>query len=114
MSKSLAGLAVFGTLILSFVGVSCGPSSGESAFDKKRPVVAVAPVQTRPYEDGYGAGFDLGQRQAAPHGRMAKEEEAARLGREQASGHTERTARWERGFVEGYLEGYRNVVTGKK
>ena len=114
MSRSLAGLAVFWALMLGFTGVSCGPQSGENSSWQRRPVISVPPVPTRPFEDGYGAGFKLGERESVPHGKIPPEEDVARLAREQASDHPERTAPWERGFVEGYIEANRNVVTGKK
>jgi hypothetical protein len=80
----------------------------------RKPVVTVAPVPTRPYEDGYRAGFDSGKQQAAPHAKMPDPETLQRLAREQASGQPDRTERWERGFADGYADGFRNVVTGQK
>ena len=114
MSRPLARIAVLGALIPGLAGVSCGPQRGENPGAQRKPVVAVPPVPSRPFEDGYGAGFDLGKRQGIPRGKLPAEEDVEGLAREQASGHSERTARWERGFVEGYLDGWRNVVTGQK
>lgn len=107
----LIGAAV---LAMAVVTAGCGPKRVQKPLEKKRPVVAMAPVETRPFEDGYSAGFELGKQQGVPRGKMPPQDEVERLGREQASGHAERTARWERGFVEGYLDGFRNVVTGQK
>ena len=77
-------------------------------------MVDVAPVPTRPFEEGYETGFDLGKQQAAPRAKIPDEETVQQLAREQASGRPERNSRWERGFVDGYTDGFRNVVTGKK
>jgi hypothetical protein len=79
-----------------------------------RPVVAVPPVPTRPYEDGYDAGFNLGQQQAVPKASVPPDETIQRIAHEQAGGQPERTERWERGFAQGYADGFRNVVTGQK
>ncbi len=79
-----------------------------------KPVVNMAPVPTRPFEDGYEAGFELGRQQGVPHGKLPDPAAVRRLASEQAAGHSERTERWERGFADGYMDGYSNVVTGKK
>ena len=81
---------------------------------EKKPVVEVAPVPTRPFEDGYEVGFELGKQQGKPREKMPDAETVQQLARENASGHPERTERWERGFAEGYNDGFRNVVTGQK
>jgi len=80
----------------------------------RKPVVAMAPVPTRPFEDGYSVGFDLGRQQAAPRAKLPDPAEVESLAREQAVGQPERTERWERGFAAGYSDGFRNVVTGQK
>ena len=86
----------------------------QSEKETRKPVVAVAPVPTRPFEDGYSAGFDLGKQHAAPQAKLPDPAEVERLAREQAAGQPERTERWERGFAAGYTDGFRNVVTGQK
>ncbi len=96
---------------------ACGKSpptalaTPEPEMRKGHPVVHVPPVETRPFEDGYNAGFEYGRKHAVPHGALATEEDAARAAREQAAGQPDR---WERGFAEGYADGVRNVVTGQK
>jgi hypothetical protein len=82
--------------------------------ETRKPVVALAPVPTKPFEEGYNAGFDLAKQQAVPRAKMPEPAEVQRLAQEQAAGHADRPARWERGFVDGYTEGFRNVVTGLK
>lgn len=78
------------------------------------PVVRQAPVETHPFEDGYDAGFELGKGRATPSAKIPKPAEVEPLAREQAGEVPERTERWQRGFVDGYLDGFRNVVTGQK
>ncbi len=103
--------------VLPLVLVACGkssltaPATPEPEMKKGHPVVHVPPVETRPFEDGYNAGFEYGRKHAVPHGALATEEDAARVAREQAAGQP---VRWERGFAEGYADGVRNVVTGQK
>jgi hypothetical protein len=80
----------------------------------QKPVVSVAPVPTKPFEEGYDAGYELGKQQAKPQAKIPEPEEVELVAREQSAGHPERNERWERGFVEGYTDGFRNVVTGKK
>lgn len=84
------------------------------APEAKKPVVFVAPVETRPYEDGYRIGFDLGRGQGSPRAKMPDTSEVERIARDQAAGRPDRNERWERGFAEGYADGFRNVVTGQK
>jgi len=83
----------------------------EPEMKKGHPVVDVPPVETRPFEEGYKAGFEYVKRHATPHGAMPAEEEISRVAGEQSTGQP---GRWERGFAEGYADGARNVVTGQK
>ena len=78
------------------------------------PVVRMAPVETRPFEDGYNAGHALGIAQGKPGAKIPPETEVEPLGRAQADQAPERTERWQRGFVEGYLDGFRKVATGQR
>jgi hypothetical protein len=78
------------------------------------PVVHLPPVETRPFDDGYNAGFEYGKQHATRKTPIPGDEEAQRVAHEQAADHSERTERWERGFAEGYTDGVRNVVTGQK
>lgn len=112
MNASPAGSFAVVAIVLMLTS-GCDRQGGE-APKEKRPVVTAPPVPTRPFEDGYSVGFELGKQQGVPRGKMPAEDEVERLAREQASGQAGRTARWERGFVGGYLDGFRNVVTGQK
>ncbi|MDR3406019.1 MAG: hypothetical protein P4L99_26270 [Chthoniobacter sp.] len=103
--------------VVTFAFAGCGkpplggPATPEPEMKKGHPVVHIPPVETRPFEDGYNAGFEYGKKHAMPHGALATEEEANNAAREQAAGQPDR---WERGFAEGYADGVRNVVTGQK
>ena len=76
------------------------------------PVVRMAPVETRPFEEGYDAGYALGLGQGTPGAKIPTTAEVEPLARAQAG--PERTERWQRGFVDGYLDGFRKVVTGQR
>ncbi len=78
------------------------------------PVVRQAPVETRPFEDGYDVGYALALTQATREAKVPKAEDVAPLAREQAAADPARTERWQRGFVDGYVDGFRKVVTGQK
>ena len=101
----------------ALVFAACGkqplsaPATPEPETKHGHPVVHVPPVESRPFEDGYSAGFEYGKKHGIPHGALATEEDSARVAREQAAGQPDR---WERGFAEGYADGIRNVVTGQK
>ena len=78
------------------------------------PVVRQAPVETHPFEDGYDAGYAMALGKAARDSKIPKPSDVEPLAREQAGAAPERTERWQRGFVEGYVDGFRKVVTGQK
>ncbi len=107
-SWALLGFTVF------FAACRPQPHATEEERTPRPPVVHMAPVPTRPFEDGYDAGFAFGKEHAKPKTAVPEIAEVEPIAHEQAAGHEERTPRWERGFVEGYRDGYRNVVTGQK
>ena len=92
----------------------CRDAPSAPAPERRPPVVKIAPVPTQPFEDGYRAGDDLAQLRATPRSPLPEPAEIERLAREQAAGRAERTPRWQRGFAEGYADGFRKVVTGQK
>ncbi|MEI9893676.1 MAG: hypothetical protein WDN28_07190 [Chthoniobacter sp.] len=87
------------------------PATPEPEMKDGHPVVHAPPVETRPFEKGYDAGYEYGRKHAVPHGKLPTEEEATRAATEQGAGQPDR---WGRGFAEGYADGVRNVVTGQK
>lgn len=96
------------------LAAGCGKVPVPEAPTEAPPVVRMAPVETRPFVDGYDAGYALGLGQGKPGARMPTGAEVEPLARAQAGQAPERTERWQRGFVEGYTDGYRKVVTGQK
>lgn len=112
-------IAVF--LLLSVLALGgCKPRpkvelpQAPSSKEAKKPVVFVAPVESKPYEEGYRVGYDLGREQGAPQAKIPETADVERQAREQASERPDRNERWERGFAEGYVDGFRKVVTGQK
>jgi hypothetical protein len=87
------------------------PATPAPEIKNGHPVVHLPPVETRPFEDGYNAGYEYGRKQAVPHGKLPTDDEAADVARRWAVGQPDR---WERGFAEGYADGMRKVVTGQK
>jgi len=116
MKKNCALCLLLGVIVVA----GCKPRpkvelpQAEPSRDAKKPVVFVAPVETKPYEEGYRAGYDLGRDQATPEAKLPESTEVQRMAREQASEQPGRNERWERGFAEGYVDGFRKVVTGQK
>ena len=60
--------------------------------NEPRPVVRMAPVETRPFEDGYNAGYALGLAQGRLGAKIPTTAEVEPLARAQAG--PERTERW--------------------
>ena len=102
-------------LIAALVFVGCDKAKDQPAAPAAPPpVVRQAPVETHPFEDGYNAGFIAAQNRATRGAKIPPPADVEPLAREQAGEIPERTERWQRGFVEGYLDGFRKVVTGQK
>ena len=97
--------------VLAFAGCDKPVAGTKSA---PLPVVRQAPVETHPFEEGYDAGYALGQTRATRDAKIPKPADVEPLAREQAGDVPARTERWQRGFVEGYVDGFRKVVTGQK
>jgi flagellar biosynthesis/type III secretory pathway protein FliH len=116
MKKTYALYSLLGVIVLA----GCKPRpkvelpQAAPSKESKKPVIFVAPVETKPYEEGYRAGYDLGRDQATPEAKLPESTEVQRMAREQASERPDRNERWERGFAEGYADGFRKVVTGQK
>lgn len=78
------------------------------------PAARVVPVETHPFEDGYETGYAQGLGTGRVGAKMPPVAAAEELARAAAGQDAERTERWQRGFVDGYLDGFRKVVTGQK
>lgn len=78
------------------------------------PVVRVKPVEVVPYEEGYKTGFPRGEGAAIPKAALPKVDDVMALAREEAAQSADRDTKWERGFVEGYMDGYRKIALGQK
>ena len=74
----------------------------------------VVPVETRPFEEGYEAGYAKGQAEGKVGAKVPPASAAGEIARAEAGDNADRTERWQRGFVDGYLDGFRKVVTGQK
>ena len=102
-----------GICLAAFAFAGCDKPPAETK-PAPPPVVRQAPVETHPFEDGYTAGYTQGQGRGARGAKIPAAADVEPLAREQAGEIPERTERWQRGFVEGYLDGFRKVVTGQK
>jgi len=91
-------------------GCGCGEKEREEVLRVER----VAVVNPRAYEEGYGVGLAKGEASGRPLAKLPTEAEVAGLAGVEGGEVKEGRARWERGFVAGYLDGFRKVVTGQK
>lgn len=80
----------------------------------KPPIVHVQPVEVVPFEDGYKAGFAAGEIAAKPRMPLPKEDDVQPLAHAEAVKDPDRDPKWERGYIEGYLDGFRNRTLGQK
>ena len=98
-------------LMLVVVG---GCDRGEKDKEEVVRVARVAVVNPRAYEEGYGVGLVKGEASGRPLAKLPPEAEVAGLAGVEGGEVKEGRDRWERGFVAGYFEGFRKVVTGQK
>jgi hypothetical protein len=85
---------------------------GQTTRTEPPPVVRVAPVETRTFEDGYAIGFEAGKAAAAPRAKLPPREEVETKASEAAALSVDRNERWQRGWAKGYLEGFQQKSTG--
>ncbi len=78
------------------------------------PVVHVKPVEVVPYEDGYLAGYAMGQKEAKPRDQPPAPESVEPMAHEEGAKDPNRDPKWERGFVAGYMAGFREKALGLK
>ena len=110
-------------LILCLVGVGalnlagCDQRTASAPVTPKPgppPVVKVPPVLTRPYEEGYAAGFVVGKTAGKPRANLPLEEAIDLRSVEAAGAHEDRGLKWPRGWAAGYMDGFRQVSEGRK
>ena len=81
---------------------------------KAPPVVHQVPVFTRPFEDGYSAGFAVGKALARPHGAMPAEDEATKRSVDAAADDPAHNQKWQHGWAQGYLDAFREVTLNRR
>jgi hypothetical protein len=113
MTRLSSTVLLMGLMLMLGAGCNRQPNA-EPPDSSPKPVVNVPPVPTRTFEEGYEVGFEQGRSKGAPRAKMPDPDAVERIASEEATGHPDRTERWQRGFIDGYIEGFRNVVTGKK
>jgi hypothetical protein len=101
-------LSAFFLLLAAFLGGCHKSPSGAP------PVVHVAPVFTRPFEDGYKVGFDKGREASKVRAKLPSEDAVQAKAAEAVGDDPEHTEKWQRGWAEGYLDGFRDVATHQK
>lgn len=89
-----------------------------SAADLKPPENAPPPVETQPFEDGFSAGTKAGEAAGKIHGALKRSQSKATqpdpevIALEAAGANPERGAKWQRGFVAGYRDGFDRAAKG--
>lgn len=78
------------------------------------PVVKAPPVLTRPYEEGYAAGFVAGKADGKPRADLPEEDQVDIRATEAAGSHPDRNLKWQRGWASGYMDGFRKSSEGRK
>lgn len=103
-------------LLLALLAAGCGnrKSGPPGVFPDESPIVRVAPVQTVPFEEGNKAGYAAGVAAATPKAPLPPEEKIAAEARAAALLDPGRNEKWQRGYVDGYMAGYRSIATGQK
>lgn len=88
-----------------------------SAADLMPPENVPPPVETQPFEDGFATGNTAGEK--AGHIRVARkppktpsEADLEVLALEAAGANPDRGAKWQRGFITGYRDGFERIARG--
>jgi len=100
-------------VLVAVVGLG-GCGRGEKAKEEVVRVERVAVVNPRAYEEGYAVGLAKGEASGRARAKLPTEAEVAGLAGVEGGEVKEGRDRWERGFLGGYFEGFRKVVTGQK
>ena len=109
----MRGLGWSWGVLVVVVGLG-GCYRGEKEKEEVVRVERVAVMDPRAYEAGYVVGLAKGEASGRPRAKLPTEAEVAGLASVEGGEVKEGRDRWERGFVAGYFEGFRNVVTGQK
>lgn len=91
-----------------------GCKKTDISVPSKKPIVEVAPVLTRPFDDGYKAGFEKGRAAAEPRAKVPSEDETEEKAKQAAGVDPQLNDKWKRGWADGYVAGFRDVAEGKK
>ena len=116
--------AIAAILLLASCGEKKSPQPKEppqliSANDLKPPENAPPPVETQPFEDGFRDGQTAGElagKKRVPNAKrkVPEQQELEVLALEAAGANPERGAKWQRGFVSGFVAGFEFVTTGRR
>ena len=90
------------------------PAPNPAVAKATPPIVHQAPVETLPYDDGFTTGMAQGRAAGKPRAKLPERENVVVLAEEKAVGDPKRAEKWQRGFADGYLDGYRQIAQGLK
>jgi hypothetical protein len=91
----------------------CGrktPPPPPKVFERDQPNAPVTAVQTVPFDDGYKTGFDAGAADAQPKAPIPTTEAAEIKATAAAATDPDRNEKWQHGYADGYLDGFRKVA----
>jgi hypothetical protein len=87
------------------------PPPPPKVFERDQPNAPVTAVQTVPFDDGYKAGFDAGAADAVPKAPLPSSDAVDIKATAAAATDPDRNEKWQHGYAEGYLDGFRKVAT---
>jgi hypothetical protein len=96
---------------------ACGrktPAAAAKVFERDQRVVPVVAVQTVPFDEGYKAGFAAGSADARPRASLPTLEAVDVKSAAAAGADSERNEKWQHGYTEGYMDGFRKVSTNTR
>ncbi len=101
--------AAFAPLLDGAVLCACDSSTAVSPRREPPPVVRVLPVQSHPFGDEYAVGLTSGKTAGRP-----RTEAVEALTLQEAGADPKRAAKWQRGWVSGYMDGFCKSSGGVK
>src|SRR5882672_9188771 len=90
------------------------PTAAAKVFERDQPAVPVAAVQTVPFDEGYMAGFAAGSGDAQPKAPLPTREAVDVKSAAAAGADPDRNEKWQHGYAEGYMDGFRKVSTNTR